>query len=216
MNLAFLRIWGRVSDRFSNKSVLRVSGPLFIFCILAWTFTTLPEKHFLTVPLLVAIHVSTGISMAGVTLASGNIGLKLAPRGQATAYLAGASLVNSLAAGTAPILGGLFADFFGQRELSMTLSWMSPHRTLVFQTLNLQQWDFFFFGAFVLGLYSLHRLAMVREVGEVEERIVVQEIIAEARKTARNLSIVGGLGHMIVFPFAIVRTTFRAGDDTAS
>jgi len=117
-SLSFLRIWGRFSDRFSNKSVLGVGGPLFLLCILAWTFTTMPEKYVLTIPLLVAIHIFTGISMAGVTLASGNIGLKLAPKGQATAYLAANSLVNSLAAGSAPVLGGKFADFFAERELS--------------------------------------------------------------------------------------------------
>jgi len=44
--IAFLRIWGGFSDRFSNKPVLRVSGPLFLICILAWTFTTIPEKYF--------------------------------------------------------------------------------------------------------------------------------------------------------------------------
>jgi MFS family permease len=85
MNLTFLRFGGRFSDRYSNKSVLGVSGPLFIWCILAWTFTTMPEKYVLTFPLLVAIHIFMGISTAGVTLASGNIGLKLAPKGQATA-----------------------------------------------------------------------------------------------------------------------------------
>ncbi|PIP14010.1 MAG: MFS transporter, partial [bacterium (Candidatus Stahlbacteria) CG23_combo_of_CG06-09_8_20_14_all_40_9] len=72
-NLAFLRIWGRFSDRFSNKSVLGVNGPLFMMCILAWTFTTLPGKYILTIPLLVVIHIFMGISTAGVTLASGNI-----------------------------------------------------------------------------------------------------------------------------------------------
>jgi MFS family permease len=99
MNLAFLRIWGRFSDLFSNKSLLAVCAPLFLACILAWTFTTMPEKHMGTIPLLVAIHIFMGISIAGVTLASGNIALKLAPKEQATPYLAANSIVNSLAAG---------------------------------------------------------------------------------------------------------------------
>jgi len=204
MNLAFLRIWGRFSDRFSNKSVLSVSGPLFMLCVLAWTFTTLPEKHFLTIPLLVVIHIFMGISTAGVALASGNIGLKLAPKGQATAYLAANSLVNSLAAGTAPILGGIFADFFAERELSMTLNWTSPGGELAIQTLNFQQWDFFFFVAFLIGLYSIHRLAMVKEVGEVETKIVINELISEAKRETRNLSTVGGLQQMVYFPFSLV------------
>jgi MFS family permease len=207
LNIAFLRLWGRFSDHYSNKSVLGVSGPLFILCILAWTFTTLPEKYVLTIPLLVTIHVFMGISTAGVTLASGNIGLKLAPKGEATAYLAANSFVNSLAAGIAPILGGLFADFFVNRELSWTLRWFSPGGELVIQTLNFREWDFFFFLAFLLGLYSIHRLALVKEVGEVEEKIVIRELIAEVKRPLRNFSTAGGLRHMLQFPFSLIRTT---------
>ena len=75
--------WGAIADRFSNKSVLSVCAPLFILCIFAWTFTMFPDRHVLTIPLLIAIHVATGVASAGVTLASGNITLKLAPRGDA-------------------------------------------------------------------------------------------------------------------------------------
>jgi MFS family permease len=208
-SLAFLRIWGRFSDHFSNKSVLGVSGPLFMVCILAWTFTTLPEKYVLTIPLLVAIHIFMGISTAGVTLASGNIGLKLAPKGHATTYLAANSLVNSLMAGTAPVLGGRFADFFAGRKLAWTLTYTSPTGELVIPTLHFQQWDFFFFLAFLIGIYSIHRLAMVKEVGEVEEKIVVYELISEVKRPLRTFSTAGGLRHMVQFPFAIIRTTFE-------
>lgn len=205
MNLAFLRIWGKFTDLFSNKSVLALSGPLFLACILAWTFTTMPEKHLGTLPLLVAIHIFMGISMAGVTLASGNIALKLAPREQATAYLAANSIANSLAAGLAPILGGKFADFFAARELALTLNWKSPVREVAFHTLNFQHWDFFFFLAFLIGLYSIHRLAKVKEIGEVEEKIVIHELATEIRRPLRNLSTAGGLRQMVVFPVSLMR-----------
>jgi len=209
MSFTFFRIWGKFSDRFTNKSVLRVSGPLFIVCILLWTFTTMPERYFLTIPLLVTIHILTGISAAGVTISSGNMGLKLAPKGEGTVFLAMLALTNSLAAGVAPVLGGRFADFFAERELSWTLRWTSPGGELTFQTLNLQQWDFFFLLAFLIGLYSIHRLALVNEVGEVKEKVVIRELIAEVRKGARNLSTVGGLLHLTQFPLSIVRMTHK-------
>jgi len=205
MNFAFLRIWGRLSDRFSNKSVLAVSGPLFVLCILAWTFTTLPGKYALTVPLLITIHIFMGISLAGVTLASGNIGLKLAPRGQATSYLVANSMVNSLAAGLGPILGGKFADFFAKRELTWTLTWRSPNGEASLPTLDLQQWDFLFAFAFLIGLYSIHRLGMVRELGEVKEKVVVREFLSESRMMVRNLSSVGGLRQMVQIPLSLFR-----------
>jgi len=205
MNFLFLRIWGRYTDRFSNKSVLAISGPLFILSVLAWTFTTMPEKYVLTIPLLVVIHIVMGLSSAGVSLASGNISLKLAPKGQATAYLATNTIANSIAAGVAPILGGKFADFFSGRELAWTLNYKSPTGEFALPTLNLQQWDFFFAFAFLIGLYALHRLAMIKEAGEVEEKIVVQELFTEVRTQVRTLSSVEGVKQMVSFPFSVVR-----------
>lgn len=218
MNFAFLRIWGRYTDQFSNKSVLAISGPLFIFSILAWTFTTMPEKYFLTIPLLLLIHAVMGLASAGVALASGNISLKLAPKGQATAYLATNTIVTSIAAGIAPILGGKFADFFASRALVWTLKYTSPAREFTLPTLNLQQWDFFFALAFLIGLYSIHRLAMVKEAGEVEEKIVVNELFMEVKSQARILSSVEGLRQMLSFPFSAVRnlTTANKKEDNKS
>jgi len=204
-NFLFLKIWGRYTDRFSNKSVLAISGPLFIFSILAWTFTTMPEKYFLTIPLLIVIHIVMGLASAGVSLASGNISLKLAPKGQATVYLATNTITNSIAAGIAPILGGKFADFFAGRELAWTLKYTSPTGEFALPTLNLQQWDFFFAFAFVIGLYALHRLAMVKEIGEVEEKIVAVELFTEVSTQVRTLSSVEGVKQMISFPVTIVK-----------
>ncbi len=205
MNFLSLKIWGRYTDRFSNKSVLAISGPLFIVSILAWTFTTMPEKYFFTVPLLIIIHVVMGISSAGVSLASGNISLKLAPRGEATAYLAANSIANSVAAGIAPVLGGKFADFFSGRELAWALKYTSPSGEFDMLTLNLQQWDFFFALAFIIGLYALHRLAMVKEQGEVDEKIVLQELYTEVRTQVRTLSSFEGIKQMVSFPIIILK-----------
>jgi MFS family permease len=203
VNVLFLQLWGKFSDRFSNKSVLRVSGPLFMFSILGWTFTTLPDKYFFTIPLLIIIHIIMGISLAGVALASGNIVLKLAPRGKATSYLAANSFFSSLSAGIAPIIGGKFIDVFSKYELSWVLSWRSPDAEVSIQTLNLQSWDFFFILAFVIGLYSIHRLTDVQEVGEAGGRVVASELMAEVRRPLRNLSTAGGLRNVIQFPFIL-------------
>ena len=205
MNVAFLRIWGRFIDRYSNKSVLGISGPLFIVAILAWTFTTMPQTHFLTMPLLVFIHILLGIAMAGVVLASGNIALKLAPKGEATAYLATSTMINFLAAGTAPIIGGRFADFFSKREFAWTMNWRNPEGEFIFHPLNFQGWDFFFFFAFVIGLYSLHRLALIREEGEVKEKVVINELLTVFMRPIRNFSTAGGLRYLLHHPLSIFK-----------
>ncbi|WP_292366230.1 MULTISPECIES: MFS transporter [unclassified Methanoculleus] len=205
MNIVFYRSWGRVSDRYSNKSVLAVSGPLFMLALFAWMFVTLPNVYIMTYPLLVLIHILMGISLAGVSLASGNISLKMAPQGQATSYLAASTFANSVAAGVAPVLGGLFVDFFAERELIWTLIWKDPVQELVFVTLDIQQWEFFFLFAFILGLYSLHRLAVVQEEGEAKEQDVVDELIAGVRRDMRNFSPAGGLRDFVKFPFSSIR-----------
>ncbi|MFC1570611.1 MFS transporter [Candidatus Omnitrophota bacterium] len=205
VHLLFLKIWGKFTDRFTNKSVLSVSGPMFLICILAWIFTTMPDKHILTFPLLIFIYTFMGIATAGTNIAAGNIGMKLAPKGKATSFLTVSSFVNSLAASFSPILGGKFADFFTRHELSWVLKWKGPGGEASIQTLNIQSWDFFFALAFLFGLYSMHRLAMVKEEGEVEERVVFNELISETRKEFRNFTTIGGIRQMVNFPYTAFR-----------
>lgn len=203
-NVATLRKWGELADRYSNKAVLRICAPLFLFCIFAWTLVSLPEKRDHVIVLLILLHIVMGVAVAGVTLAAGNIGLKLAPRGRGTAYLAAGSIVNSIAAGIAPIIGGLFADDFSARELSLVLRWTSGPEAMEFVTLRLRHWDFFFMLACVLGLYALHRLSLVQEAGLGKDRLLMQEIVIEAFRTVTSLSSVAGMRLLNIFPFGRV------------
>jgi MFS family permease len=212
-SLAFLRIWGRLSDQMSNKSVLAVSGILLLFCILGFTFTTLPTAHTLSLTLLIFLHIFIGISTAGVTLASGNITLKLAPKGQGTHYLAATSISNSLAAGIAPILGGFLADLLISTEFNLLISWTSPIFGFIFPIISLRYYDFLFILAFFIGLYSIHRLAYVKEVGEVKRRQVLQALVSEVRNSTRNLSFLRGLRNLFHIPY---ETTYQRVKETNS
>ncbi|MFA5414294.1 MAG: MFS transporter [Methanoregula sp.] len=198
-SIVLLPFWGSIADRFSNKSVLKVAGPLFLICFIALTFTNLPDPHALTMPLLVIIHIVMGVSMAGVTLAAGNIGLKLAPKGSATSYLAGISIFTALTAGIAPIIGGFFVDHLADCELAWNLVWKSPGVQFTIPTLYLVHWDYFFVFAFLIGLYSLHRLSYVKEQGEVDEPIFIPSLIAYG-KDMRNFSTAGGIRNLLRFP----------------
>jgi hypothetical protein len=103
-------------------------------------------------------------------------------------------------------LGGKFADFFANRQLDWVLNYKSPAGEFSLPTLNLQQWDFFFAIAFILGIYSIHRLSMIKEIGEVEEKVVFNELVTEVRSQVKILSSVEGLRQMVSFPFTIVRS----------
>lgn len=204
--MSFLRLWGRLAARFSNKSVLLLSGPLFLFSILTWTFIDIDGKWALTLPLLVLAHVLAGISSAGISLCTGNIALELAPKGRATSYLAVNALISGIAAAVAPILGGAVSTWFESWELRLTLSWFRDN-TLWFDvpTLSLRGLDFLFLIAFVFGLYAMHRLLGVHEEGEVEEGIFLQQFHSELRKAMRSVANVAGLRDLFYFPFARLR-----------
>lgn len=192
--------WGRIADVSTNKAVLRVCGSMFVVAIFAWTFTTMPDMHAGTVPLLIAIHIATGIASAGVNLAGGNIAMKLAPQGDATPFLAAGAMVNALAAGSAALIGGVTADLFATWELSLTLHWASASKEIALEAMHFSHWDFFFLFATLVGIYALHRLSLVEEDGEVDEPRIVRTFVSSARQSLRNLSTVAGLRAASSFP----------------
>lgn len=215
-NIATLRIWGRFMDRFTNKSVLKVCGPLFIISIFFWIFALNPDRHALTLPLLVVLHIAMGIATAGTVLGTSNIAIRLAPRTTAAAYLATSSVATSLAAGIAPILGGQFADFFAERKLTLLLKWTSPETDVAFHALKLTHWDFFFVLAFVVGLISIWLLGKVEEAGEVESRVVLHEFLYEIVRGVRSLSSAGGVLNGTQFPIGLTKRRLRNGNNGSS
>lgn len=211
-NVMFLRIWGKLADRFSNKSILAVSGPLFMISIILWPFTTMPERYGGTIPLVILIHVLAGISTAGVTLCAGNIALVSAPKGQATAYLAVNALVSGVAAAIAPILAGISADFFTLKEFSVNLSMGelgTEGKRLALYAFNLRGLDFLFAFSFLCGIFALERLVAIHETGHVQKRVVVNEFFGEVRKMTRHVSTIAGLRQLTYFPYSRLRDLLK-------
>jgi MFS family permease len=183
-NALTLFSWGRISDRLSNKGILATALPAYFGCLIALPMTALPEKHVLTLPLLWLIHMVMGMASGGIGLATGNIGLKLAPQGRGTAYLASVSLAGSMAAGLAALSGGTLASWFEARELSVNINWASPLANTGFAVMHFQHWEFLFALSFVLGFYVMHALSRIQEGTEVSERTVMRNFALE---TGRNL-----------------------------
>ena len=204
-NVLFLRVWGPFVDQFGSKSVLSLSSSLYFLVILGWTFTALPEKHAFTAPLLVALHMLMGIASAGINIATTTIRMKMAPRAQAMTYLTAASLAASLGAGVSPLLGGAFADFFSVRQLEIAVQWVDPVRTVGFPAVFLTGFDFLFAIAFVLGLVTLGVLAGLREEGEAESGVVMDELVSQTRQNLRVLNSVPGLSFVSNFPLESLR-----------
>ena len=193
-NVLFARVWGAMADRTGSKIVLYLSVSLYLLVIIGWVFTTNPERYFLTVPLLVALHVFAGVAAAGVLLTIQTLVLKTAPEGSTTAYLGMAGVGTGLGAGISPVVGGALADFFSTREFRIDLSWTSQSGTLELPAVTLAGYDFLFAIAFIIGLLSLNLLATVREEGEVSREDAIGELMARAAPIMRPVSSVPGVG----------------------
>ena len=200
-NALTMYLWGKLSDQLSNKAILAVALPAYFGSLVALPFTAIPVIHALTLPLLYLIHVAMGAAAGGIGLATGNLGLKLAPQGQGTAYLANVSLVGSLAGGVAALLGGALAGWFEARELAVYFHWSSPGRSDALTALQFTHWEFLFGISFLLGSYVLHALSRIREGREISERVVIQQFAAEAARSLDQLSPIDGLRAAILFPF---------------
>lgn len=204
-NLLAVRSWGALSDRFAHKSVLAVAAPTYVLSIIGMIGASQLGNGQAGMFYLIALHMLMGAAVAGVTLATANIALKLSPKGEATAYVATSALASSLAAGIAPILGGLFADFFAARRFELLLRWTSPEGTRLLSPVELSSWDFYFLIAGLVGFYALHRLSLVQEEGQIERREMIHQVWFETRRVARTLGTVSGLRAFTELPGSLIR-----------
>ena len=111
---------------------------------------------------------------------------------------------QALPRSSTPALAGLIADAVSKQRLSLEFHWTSSDapRGLV-TALDLAGLDFLFVLAVFFGLYSLHRLLVVREEGEIDD-VVAAELYREVRRAVRHVSNVAGLRRLTTFPFGIL------------
>jgi MFS family permease len=185
--IMFVRIWGRYSDRFSNKTVILICAPLYIAALLLRSFTVVEASLQFNIVLLVLINILSGVATSGINLSLNNLGIKLAPSGHAMAYLSARNVVVALCSAAGPLLGGMLADFFASHQLVWTMEWKSPAGSADLHLLNLQSWNFFFVISAILGLFAIRLLRNVEETGEEKKGIVLGEMFLSFK--ARLVSI---------------------------
>ena len=204
-NVLFVRVWGRFADRVGSKTVLSLSASLYLLVIIGWVFTTHPERYFLTLPLLVTLHLLGGIAASGVTLTVNTLSLRVAPEGRGVPFSGVAGMVTGLGSGIGPILGGLVADYFSIRSLNLSAVWSAPGGTLELPAVSLAGFEFLFVMAFLLGLLSLNLLAPLREEGEVSRDAVLAELMAGMAPAARAVSSIPGLNMVSTLSYGYLR-----------
>ncbi len=206
VNVFFFRIWGNLADRWNNRSALIVAGQLFFFSVLLRPFTTMPEKHDYTLAILILIHVLVGISTAGVNLCVGNLVLKSAPKGKATAFLAANAVVAGIAATLGPLTGGWLGDLFEHSELKFTLTYskLTEGEAIDVPALNFRGLDFVFLLSAIVGSFAVHRLAYVEESAKSTDRLGLDTLFHETRKAMAHVSNVAGIRRLTHFPYELL------------
>ena len=204
-NVLFVRVWGAMADRTGSKTVLSLSASLYLLVIIGWVFTTNPDRYFLSVPLLVLLHLFAGVAAAGVLLTVQTLALKTAPAGKATPYLGIAGMATGLGAGAGPVVGGALADFFSVRAFRVDLSWSSPNGVFELPAITLAGYDFLFAIAFIMGLLALNLLAALREEGEIGRDTALNEMMAGLSPVMRPVSSVPGLGVVSAASFGYIK-----------
>lgn len=192
-SIVTIRMWGTFADRYSNKSIIALSAPIYILCIVAWCFVGLYSRLVANLILLAVIHIFTGISTAGINLSLTNIGLKLAPREDAIVYLSVKNIVTAFFSSMGPLLGGVLADYFTSRSLLITAQWNAPELHKVGKLVSLHEWNFLFLIGALLALLSLELLTRVREVGEVEKDVVKRVMRTSIKSNLKEYFLIGNM-----------------------
>ncbi len=153
-DLASAQIWGRLSDRETNKPILLLASLFAASIPYGWLFTTRDSPY-----LLAFLHLEGGLFWAGIRLCTGNLVLKISPPSSRSIYFSTFNAVAGLMALIAPILGGFALKYLPALLKELQLGW-SPFLIL-------------FFVSATLRLASLPLLA---KVSEPHERTVWQAV----------------------------------------
>jgi len=192
-SIATLRMWGTFADRYSNKTIIAISAPVYIMVFIAWCFVGIYTHMYMNIGLLVLIYIFTGISTAGINLSLTNIGLKLAPREDAIVYLSTKNIITAFFSTIAPLIGGYIADFFLNRHINVTAQWGGPKLTKTFRLIELHEWNFLFVIAAILAFIALQLLIQVKETGEVEKEEVVRIMRKSIKSSLKEYFLIGFL-----------------------
>jgi len=191
-----IRTWGAFSDRYSNKSIISISAPIYILCMIGWCFVGSFPHLYANIALLVVIQMFSGMATSGINLSLTNIGLKLSPKKDAIVYLSVKNIVTSIFSAIGPLIGGFLADVFADKSLSLGARWVSPHVNQVIRVVSIHDWKFLFIIGALLALLSLELLIGVKEIGEVNKDVVRRIMRKSIRSNLKDYFLIGDLIYM--------------------
>ena len=172
----FLRISGRIMDRFGNKPVAILAFISFSLATFILTFTTMPDKHPLTPLLLVVVYILDGFYSAVPGIAVMNMIAKITPKGSSASYYAINNVITSISAAIGSITGGFMASVFISANFAVKIDIESSIGFVEIPTIHLAGYDFLFVISALLSLMAAKFLRLFKEDNALSEDVVKNEI----------------------------------------
>lgn len=170
-----LLFWGRVSDRFSNKTILDMATPLYFTCIFSWIITAFTSSNLFTTSFLMLVMAVNGMATAGINLALANMETKLARKDDAISYLSAKNIITAPFGAIGPVLGGILIEILSPYKLTWKLNVSDLHRVAL---VSLQSTHYLFLISCILGFAALRLLKKVEERGEISKGKMIRNLSA--------------------------------------
>lgn len=156
VKILMLRYWGKLSDKFGDRTIMSICNILIVFYPFLWLFVTNPLQ-------LIPISIFSGIAWSGFDLTSFNYLLDVTPPEKRPSYIS----KYKTAVGSALFLGPFIGGLFSQSISGMNFFWLN----------NLQ---ILFLISFILrGVVTVYGLPRIEEV-RVESTLPASDVFLKA------------------------------------
>jgi len=108
------RYWGKLSDRFGDRTIMTLCNILIVFYPFFFLFVTNPFQ-------LILISIFSGIVWSGFDLTTFNYLLDVTPPEKRPSYIANYKFIVGISLFLGPLIGGLLSQCF----VNMTILWLS-------------------------------------------------------------------------------------------
>lgn len=214
-NIFTIKSLGKFTDRFSNKTIISICAPVYITCILSWMYATVPDTKIYGVIFIALVSIISGTATGGINLALNNIGMKLAPRREAMAYMSSLNMVVAFFSAISPIVAGLLADALAGEQLLWTIQMKGAQGVRSLEIINLQGWAFLFVIGGLLAAASLRLLSKVKEKGEIQrERVILYMQMRLQKQIKKNSTSIYRRG--LVEPIQKAQTILQMNENEAA
>ena len=176
-NLIGQRVWGPLCDRHGDIQVMRMTGLSVAIQPFWWLLTASHGMGYYLMPLL---SITGGFAWGGLTLATGNLTMRLAPEQGKTSYFAAAAAAGGAFGAVGPVVGGTVAAFLVARSPILPFALLEGLKSL-----------------FVLG--GILRLAawfLLERVTEPVDRPPLKAVFV-IRDTVRSMNPIQGFGPLM-------------------